>query len=287
VKQRFHKAISRRIRAFVRRRCLGNRGIAYLAETDQGVFAVDPSDFGVSRSLLRDGQYDQRAIEWLSGLVSRESTVVFVGCQIGALLVPLSRHAGSVVGYEPDALNFKLLSYNVALNGVANATIKNVAIGDSRGVVRMRHNPTNSGNSSVDPGPAVAGKRGTTDATEVAMVTLDSDLGGRQIDLLVMDVEGFEVHAMRGAANVLANTRYFYVEYCPEQLREQGSTRHDFIDCLSGHFRHAYQYDGAVEAWTDGSWIDWLRHEQPARHLLRNLLFTNVELASGARRRAA
>ncbi len=46
-----------------------------------------------------------------------------------------------------------------------------------------------------------------------------------RIDLMIMDTEGFEAHAMRGGRLTLARTRYFCVEYAPEQLQSAAASR--------------------------------------------------------------
>ncbi len=90
-----------------------------------------------------------------------------------------------------------------------------------------------------------------------------------------MDVEGFEVHAIRGGARVLAQTRYFYVEYAPEQLLEQGSSPAEFIDSVAANFSSMYLQGETPQFFPARTYADYLSNLPPRRGLLLNLLFCN------------
>ncbi|MEY4178856.1 MAG: hypothetical protein RLY70_2430 [Planctomycetota bacterium] len=271
MKGRLHKTLVRNIKAYFRKKILSNHGVGVVARTKNGLLAVDACDFAVSRELLCNGSYDWRIVEWLQSMLDHQSLVVFVGSHVGSLLIPISKHVRRTVGYEADPTNFQFLKMNLALNNVENAVIHNRAIGEERRRVRVARNRLNTGNSSVSvlepPGD-----------NAVEMTTLDAELGGERIDLMVMDIEGYELHAMKGADQTLAATKLFYVEYAPEQLAEFGTSRMDFIDHLSGIFDHMYIYGSPVQCFYDRQWVDYLRELPERRGLLKNLLFSNERL---------
>jgi hypothetical protein len=110
------------------------------------------------------------------------------------------------------------------------------------------------------------------------VTTLDSALQAASwphTDLLVMDTEGFEVHAMRGAQRLLAQTRYFYVEYAPEQLAEQGSTTQEFLELAASHYDFMYLQGRDVKFFPSRTYVRYLKEFPPRRGLLLNLLFSN------------
>ena len=226
--QRMHvpwrKRISRAIRGRFRTSVLSNHGIGIAASTKNGLLDVDPGDFNVSRSLLHSGSYDWPDVCLLSRLVDQQSRLVFVGAHIGGLLIPIALRSGArnIVAFEPSPQNHKLLKINLSLNGLTHGVVHHAAAGDRAGQIRFTQNKINSGNSRIAESGEIA----------VQVTTLDEALAPDQtaIDLMVMDVEGFEVHAIRGGLATLARTRYFYVEYAPEQLAEQKSSPAEFIE---------------------------------------------------------
>jgi FkbM family methyltransferase len=264
----WRKRISRAIRGELRARVLSRHGEGILANTRNGLLIVDPRDFSISRSLLKHGEYDWAAIEWLCRALTEHSRIVFVGAHIGTLLVPIALKSGSrnIVAFEPSPTNHRLLSMNLALNGLQAVALHRVAAGDAAGAVRFAHNRINSGNSRISPAGDI----------EVQVSRLDDVLeNAADIDMLVMDTEGFEVRAMRGAAATLGKTRYFYVEYAPDQLVDQGSRPEEFIEVAADLFRSMYLPGDPVRFFADRSFVKYLRELPPQRSLLLNLLFTN------------
>jgi FkbM family methyltransferase len=263
----WRKRVSRLIRGRLRSLTLSNHGIGVVAQTKNGLLVVDPRDFGVSGSLLSRGAYDWTAISWLLPLLGPDSRIVFVGAHLGALLIPIALHSGSrrIVAFEPAPHNHRLLKMNLALNGLASTTVHQQAVGDTAGTVRFTENPINTGNSRVSAHGEVS----------VPLTTLDDALppDWSATDLLVLDTEGFEAHAIRGASRTLAQTRYFYVEYAPEQLLEQGSSPAQFLELIASHFGSMYLQDGGF--FPARTYVKHLSELPLRRGLLLNLLFAN------------
>ena len=273
------KRLSRQMRGRWRAKVLAAHGIAVVADTKNGLLAVQPGDFNVSRSVLNKGEYDWPQIELLAGLVTASSRLIFAGAHIGALLVPIVRAAGTraVIAYEPSPRNFRLLNMNLALNEIDGIVLMNSAIGESPGRIRFTENQINTGNSRVDMSHG---------ALEVPVDTLDRTVPPEweSIDLIVMDIEGSEVAAMRGAQAVLARTRRLYVEFAPEQLREQGSTSEEFMALAARFFKSAYVVDGRMQFVRAAEFSAHLLPLSKRRGLLLNLLLTQDTDASAAPR---
>jgi FkbM family methyltransferase len=264
----WRKRISRTIRGRLRARLLSNYGEGIVANSKNGLLVVDPRDFGISRSLLRHGSYDWPEIEWLGRILDERSRIVFAGAHIGALLVPIALRCRSqhIVAFEPSPRNHRLLEMNLALNGLGHVATQRMALGDTEGTVRFTENSINSGNSRVSQSGGV----------EVAVTRLDAAaLPDSNIDLLVMDTEGFEVRAIRGGLETLARTRYFYVEFAPEQLTEQGSEPHELIELVAGVFESMYLPGEEVRFFTGKRFVSYLEGLRPERGLLLNLMFSN------------
>lgn len=263
----WRKRLSRSIRGRLWSRKLWNYGLGVAAQTRNGLLVVDPCDFGVSRSLLSRGSYDWSAIQWLASVLDQNSRMVVVGAHLGAVLIPLALLCRSrdIVAFEPNPPTYRLLNVNLTLNGLADVTVHQVAVGETSGSIRFTQNRVNSGNSRVSP----------TGEIVVPMTTLDSVLvpDGLPLDLMVVDTEGFETHAMRGALQTLRRTRYLYVEYAPEQLLEQASSPEEFIELAATHFESMYLPGSPTRFFPSRSYVGYLRELSSRRGLLLNLLF--------------
>jgi FkbM family methyltransferase len=269
VKNPYLKRLSRRLRSRWSARSLGEHGIAILAETKNGRLAVPAGDFNVSRSLLQNGEYDWPQITWLKPLLDENSRLVFAGAHIGAVLIPLVTSAAtrSVVAYEPSPRNFKLLAANLRLNGAAGVVMVNAALGERAGDIQFTENAINTGNSRVAPNEG---------EITVELATLDATLPKEweRVDLIVMDTEGSEVAAMRGGTSTLAKTKNFYVEFSPQQLREQGSSAVEFAETVEKYFKSAYVFGAPILFLGPGRFSEYLKGLQDSRSLLQNILFT-------------
>jgi len=268
----WRKRLFRLIRGNIRARVLGAHGDGILARSRNGLLIVDPRDFNVSRSLLRHGSYDWPDVQWLSGILDERSVVVFVGAHIGSVLIPIARQSGAqrVVALEPSPRNHDLLKLNVLLNELKSVEIHQVAAGDHEGTLQFTENKINSGNSRVS----------RSGETQVRVSRLDTVLAAEpSIQLVVMDVEGFEVQAMRGATATLGRTKYFYAEYAPEQLAEQGSSSAEFIEAVAERFSSMYVRGPTTSFFPNRSYVEFLRNIPPRKGLLMNLLFSNEQSA--------
>jgi FkbM family methyltransferase len=278
VKSPYIKRLSRQLRGRWRAKFLGERGVAIVAETKNGLLAVQAADFNVSRSLLAIGEYDWPQITWLNDLLDATSRVVFAGAHIGAVLIPLVRSAATrtVVAYEPSPRNFRLLGMNLRLNCIEGVITINAALGERPGRVPFTENSTNSGNSRV----ALSDGEITVD-----METLDRTIPAEwgSIDLIVLDAEGSEVAVMRGGQTTLAKTRNLYVEFSPEQLREQGSSAAQFLDMVERYFKSAYVFGAPIVFLGPGKFVEYLQALQDRHSHLLNVLFTQ-DLQANPRR---
>ena len=156
-----------------------------------------------------------------------------------------------MVAYEPSPRNYRLLNMNLALNEIQGVLAVNTALGSRAGRIQFTENSINTGNSRV----ATADGEITV-GLDTLYWTLPADWAS--IDLIVMDTEGSEVAVMQGAQVSLARTKNLYVEFSPEQLREQGSSAIEFVETVEKYFKSAYIF---------GAPIVFLGPEEFAAHL--------------------
>jgi FkbM family methyltransferase len=135
----------------------------------------------------------------LDGLLPDGGVFVDVGAHVGRWSLRLAGKASQVISVEPNPATAAVLRAHIALNGVDNVTVVEVAAWDA--VARL---------SLEDPNGKVTG--GSThvvedDAGTVNATPLDLVLADVTPDLIKLDVEGADMHALRGMAQTLARAQ--------------------------------------------------------------------------------
>jgi FkbM family methyltransferase len=185
-----------------------------LVDTRYGPMLANRRDAYIGRALIEYGEYSELETQFLRQLIDRSGTIVEVGANIGSQTVALAKAAraagGDVVAIEPQPFVFQNLCANLALNALDNVTAWPVACAAQAGTVWFERQdyqrPGNFGGVSVQA-DAMAG------GIQVPSVRLDDLLRGRNVRLIKVDVEGFELQVLQGAAETLANNRpILYVE---------------------------------------------------------------------------
>lgn len=125
--------------------------------------------------------------------VTGTRSVVQAGGNCGVWASKLSPLFGNVYTFEPDPVNFVALAVNTA--PFHNVHRFQCALSDVREHLLMdRDRADNVGAYRIG---------GTTPTSDgIAAIRLD-DLGLAELDLLLLDVEGYEVRALRGARNTI------------------------------------------------------------------------------------
>ena len=271
---RWFKKASRTMRRHFRMRTLDKHGMAILCRSSNGLLAVEAGDFAVGRTLLRKGSYDWDEILWLRSVTrNQRERLLIVGGHIGALATPLAESFNNVWVFEADPGNFELLSINLKLNGRINVQAFNQAVGSKEQQIGIARNKLNTGNSSV------------TDVnhsqTTVQMVRLDAVLPDQCIDLLVMDIEGYEPQAISGLGVLFDKVQKLYMEFAPNQLRAQGNDPAVFLQRLFAVFPHRYLFNkGIVTELHNEVLPAWLAQAIAKKDFLENVLFSRTPLQS-------
>lgn len=191
------------------------------------------SDTIFSRSLIRYGGWEPANSNHVVALMRGQADGLFVdvGANFGwftGLFSLLAGERGQVVAIEPEPQNFALLSENVRMNGLRNVSLHAVPVGEKPKAVTMRlASRGNPGRHSIAEQPDSA-EGGTQ------LVTLDELLRpwpGR-IALLKMDIEGYEIDALRGATATLARCDRVLVEYSPALLKRFGREPAEFFGLI-------------------------------------------------------
>ncbi|MFO1183640.1 MAG: FkbM family methyltransferase [Bauldia sp.] len=156
--------------------------------------AINPADRMIGGTIIREKNWQRADFEFvLSALRNADLSVgpfVDVGANIGTqtIYAMKSGRFASGIAIEPDLANFHLLTTNLALNGLTDRVeALNVAASDRIGRATLNRSLTNHGAHTI-----------SVDGTDIALGPLRDILGGRQVGLLWIDVEGHEPEVVRG-----------------------------------------------------------------------------------------
>jgi FkbM family methyltransferase len=141
--------------------------------------------------------------DFLHAVLRPGDTYVDCGANIGQLAVvarAIVGPTGSVTAIEANPRIHEFCVGNLKLNGFADVLTLNVALGDSRGTVRISDRRDDDMNRIGEDGVAVV------------MRPLDDLIGADEITLLKLDVEGYELNVLRGARRTLEHTKIVYCE---------------------------------------------------------------------------
>lgn len=153
----------------------------------------------------------------------------FIGLYAGAVGLRL-KGAGKVVAFEPDRRNFSLLEKHMKLNGLeAQAELHRVAVSDKAGECAFLADGSNQARIITSPNHR--------DTQTVSVVTLDGIFAGRRVDILKVDVEGFEEMVLRGARGLLHTValrpRTIFIEVHPYAWSSIGSGSGSLLKLLN------------------------------------------------------
>ena len=162
------------------------------------------------------GQVAQDYFRTETALVAPGGIVVDAGANVGlySVLVALAQPTAIVHTFEPLAACFQVAQANAAVNGVVDR-------------VHLNRQALGSEATSEHLSLTLGGRQGTlctdmlndfrTGATQVvSVVRLDDyceSMGIERVDVLKLDVEGYEVKVLEGAFQVLACTRVVVMEW--------------------------------------------------------------------------
>lgn len=179
-------------------------------QTRHGTMLALPGDRFITRCLEVYGEFSRGEWQLLEQVIRPGMVVVEVGANIGAHTVAMAKacHPGALFAFEPQRRVFQILCANLALNDVENVVAYPDACGAEAGVATAP-----SIDYSADGNFGGVSLMGADRSGEpVRVITLDS-LELQSCGLLKVDVEGFELEVLIGAAATIARCRpVLYVE---------------------------------------------------------------------------
>jgi len=161
------------------------------------------NDRYIGKLLDQYGEFAERELGVLRGLVEPGDIVLDVGANIGTYTIPLAQMVGPsglVLAFEPMRQVFNVLCANIAMSGAINILAQQRAIGRTSGVAKMPLLDTAAPENNY--GVSTFEEEGAT----VSVIPVDS-CGLKRCDFIKIDVEGMEADVLAGARQTIETFR--------------------------------------------------------------------------------
>jgi len=197
-------------------------------------------DEGIDLSIYLFGCFEPSTTAALKRLVKSGYTVLDIGANVGCHTLTLAKLVGAtgqVVAFEPTLYAFEKATENLRLNPRLSSVVR------LEQIILTEYDNNSVPESLYSSWPLVENKAvhekhcGLNKSTAGARaMTLDEYLAAsniRQVNLIKLDVDGYECKVLRGAKQVLTkNKPVIVMELCPYVLEENGSSLPELVDIL-------------------------------------------------------
>lgn len=196
--------------------------------------AIAQADRTITPTLLT-GDYERTELDVFEALIEPGMTVIDVGANCGVHSALAAKHAGpggAVIAVEAVPANVELLTRTIERNEISEiATIVAKAASNSTDPVRIYLDGENSGTHSV-------GNRSSTfvdvPATPIDLLVSKTDV--QRVDVLKIDVEGFEEQVLEGARTTLTvYNPIVFAEFDRDMITAAGGSPEAVAAFLSAH----------------------------------------------------
>jgi len=172
--------------------------------------------------------------ERLYGLAGDGNTIIDVGANMGETIMNFSNIVGTkgeVYGFEPDRINHERCNDNLKLNNFKNIILNNVGLGDVPGQFKIKvDTPSNRG------GNRISNSTDDTNTEIINVITLDDYVNNNKIhriNLIKIDVEGFELNVLKGAVKTLNQFKpILFIELDDTNLNQQNHSAKELVSFL-------------------------------------------------------
>jgi FkbM family methyltransferase len=182
-------------------------------------------------------KYEEGTVRLFERLLEPGMGVVDVGAHVGFFTLIAARlvgPTGRVYAFEPEPLNYALLSANIQKNGYSNILAVQKALANSSGPRQLFISSLDNGSHSLYRGRGRQGK----ETLPIEATTLDAFLATQEwprVALVKIDVEGAELSVLEGMSRLLGGSHVprLIIEFCPYLLEFAGRNPLELIGKLA------------------------------------------------------
>lgn len=195
---------------------------------------IDKMDTVVTETLMSAGVWEPYITKLFKKYASRAKLVLDIGAHIGyfSLIGSLTvGKGGKVVAFEPSVHNFSLLEKTIQKNKLANVTAVPQGVGAKSGGGKIYLDRRNQGNHTTYASAE------TREVQDISITSIDDYFAGYKgkIDLVKMDIQGFEMQAVLGMKRLLEQKKVKVIisELWPAGLAASGTSWQSYTQLLA------------------------------------------------------
>lgn len=166
---------------------------------------IDPvkDNKGLEKVIYYTGTYEKGTLHIIKNILNSGSVFVDIGANIGLMSVfssILVQESGKIFSFEPNPATYDILKKNIELNNLSNINAEPLGIGSVKKTTKI-YDQWDSGRGSA----SMIKPEHVTNSYDVEVVTLSDYFNDFQndIDVIKIDIEGYELEALRGAEKII------------------------------------------------------------------------------------
>ncbi len=189
-------------------------------------------------------EFEPHMVQLFRALVTPDDVVADIGANIGLTAILFSKIANNIYAFEPSPSTYRILSENLVRNRIANVHAYNLGLGQKQEKLTITFASNNrSGGYVSDKIRPESGH--VTEVIQIETIDRLFLAEGISPSFIKIDVEGFEMNVIKGAARFLEHYRPTIVlemnHFCLGVL--QRITIPDFLDFMRSVFPYLYAVD--------------------------------------------
>ncbi|MDQ3193231.1 MAG: FkbM family methyltransferase [Bacteroidota bacterium] len=198
--------------------------------------------------LIFRGNFEKDEQQFLNSFLKPGATFLDIGANIGFFSLLASKKVqnhGKVFSFEPVPSTFKKLKENIEINKCKNITVFNNALSDNKETLAMQVSI-----DGFDAWNSFGKPSGGNKFSEIQFQTdtidnlISTKLFSDKIDLIKIDVEGWELFVLKGAEKILLSDygTVFMIEFNDENFKGAGYIGNDIFDFLESYGFSLYEF---------------------------------------------
>ncbi len=248
-------------------------GLSIVKDIQGSQMVLNLSGGGIHTDLFMYGYREPEATKVMQGILNPGMTVFDIGANIGYYALMEARVCKQVFAIEPGLDNVSSLNTSIRLNGYSNISVHYTAIGDRDGTIRFSLNP-------ASPNWHRVAKDGDKNAVIVPVTTLDTfwrTQGCPKVDLLRMDVEGYELSILKGACDIISCCLpAMFLEVHRDHLKSYGGSAREVLEFLAGYGYSVYKSFVLAKPGPIGKLTNLLKDNEAIRLLTEKGMATHL-----------
>lgn len=168
----------------------------------------------------------------LYSFIKKDNIVFDIGANVGDVSLHFAKLVGNrgiVHSFEPDSTNYCRFQRNLNINKFSNIILNKKGLGNKNASYKIYTlNEKNKGMNRI-----INDSKESNEYREIQVITLDEyceTSNIKNIDLIKIDVEGFELNVLKGGIHTINNFHpTLFIELDDQNLVEQGDSAKDLV----------------------------------------------------------